>query len=123
MHHDFASDGRYLGTISSDFAKVADKLKEASYHIRKQKSYNYPIFLASRVSLSLGTLLVEKGETNNQWRYYAAYLDGLVQWGLITQDKVAPFQSTYKHPDTFCCLLVVDAGFAHFVYIPYPEED
>lgn len=122
MNNNFTLDSRYLGTISSDFAKVSEKLKEASYHIRKQKSYNYPIFPISKVPLSVGALLIEKGEVDNQWNYYAAYLDVLIQWGLIAQDKADSFQSTYKNPDTFCCLLVVDTGFTHFMYIPYPEE-
>ncbi len=122
MNNDFSPSSRYLGIVSSDFAKVADKLREASYHIRKQEHYHYPIFPTSRVPLTLGTLLIEKEEIDNQWNYYAAYLDGLIQWGLIAQDKVTSFQSTYKDPDVFCCLLVVDTGSAHFVYIPYPEE-
>ena len=123
MYNDFTPNGRYLGTISGDFIKVADKLKEASYLIRKQKSYGYPIFPVSKVPLSVGALLIEKGEIDNQWHYYAAYLDVLIQWGLIATEKAASFQSTYKNPDEFCCLLVVDNGFTNFVYIPYPEED
>jgi len=122
MHNDLTLNGQYLGTISGDFIKVAVKLKEASYLITKQGGYSYPVFLVSKVPLSVGALLIEKGETDNQWHYYAAYLDVLVQWGLIAKDKADAFQSMYKNPDEFCCLLVVDTGFTNFVYIPYPEE-
>ncbi len=123
MHNDPTLDGKYLGTISADFVKVADKLQEASYLIRKQKDYTYPIFPISKVPLSIGALLIEKGEVDNQWHYYAAYLDALIQYGLIAQDKAAVFQNAYKDPDEFCCLLVVDPDFTSFVYIPYPLED
>jgi hypothetical protein len=115
-------NGRYLGIISSDFIKVADKLKEASYLIRKRGGYRYPVFPVSKIPLALGALLIGKGETENQWHYYAAYLDMLIQCGLIAADKAASFQNTYKNPDEFCCLLVVDTTFTRFVYIPYPEE-
>ncbi|MHA7877352.1 MAG: hypothetical protein ACX93T_00280 [Bacteroidota bacterium] len=122
MNNDSTLNGRYLGTISSDFIKVAERLKEASYLIRKQKSYPYPIFPISKVPLSVGALFIEKGEIGNQWYYYAAYLDILIQWGLIAKEKAAAFQDSYKNPEDFCCLLVVDTDFTNFVYVPYPED-
>ena len=122
MYNESTLNGKYLGTISADFVKVANKLKEASYVIRKQGGYNYPVFPISKVPLSVGALLIEKKETDNQWYYYAAYLDVLVQCGLVAKDKAAAFQKVYKDPDEFCCLLVVDTSFTNFVHIPYPEE-
>jgi hypothetical protein len=122
MHKDFTLSGQYLGAISGDFIKVADKLKETSYLIRKQGGYNYPVFPISKVPLSVGALLIEQGEADNQWHYYAAYLDLLIHCGLVTKDRVTAFHSIYKNPDEFCCLLVVDTDFINFVYIPYPEE-
>lgn len=122
MHNELPLHGKYLGAISADFVKVAEKLKEASYVIRKQGRYNHPVFLVSKVPLSVGALLIEKQETDNEWHYYAAYLDVLVQCGLIAEEKAAAFQNAYKDPDAFCCLLVVDTNFTNFVHIPYPEE-
>jgi hypothetical protein len=121
MHNELTLNGKYLGTLSADFVTVAEKLKEASYLIREQGGYGYPVFPVSKVPISVGALLIEKGETDNQWHYYAAYLDVLVQCGLIAEKKAAAFQNTYKNPDEFCCLLVVDTGFTNFVYIPYPK--
>ena len=123
MNDTFTLDGKYLGAITEDFVKVADKLKEASYLIRKRGGYNCPVFPTSKVSLAIGSLLIARGETDNQWIYYAAYLDVLVQCGLIAEDKAAAFQEVYKDPDEFCCLLIVDTDFTNFVYIPYPEEE
>jgi hypothetical protein len=122
MHNELTLDGKYLGTLSADFVKVADRLKEASYLIRKQGGCSYPIFLISKVPIAVGALLIEKGEMDNQWCYYAAYLDVLIQCGLVDEGKATAFENTYKDPEEFCCLLVVDTGFTNFVYIPYPEE-
>lgn len=122
MHNDLTLNGKYLGTISSDFAKVSDKLREASYLIRKKGGYAYPVFPISKVPLLVGSLLIEKGEMDSQWHYYAAYLDAFIQCGLIAEDKATAFQEVYKDPDEFCCLLVVDTDFTNFVYIPYPED-
>ena len=123
MHNLPTLDGKYLGTISADFVKVADTLKEASYLIRKQEAYPYPIFVMARIPLSIGALLIEKNEADNDWYYYAAYLEALVQCGLIAEDKTAAFQEAYKNPDEFCCLLVVDQPFTNFVYMPYPVDE
>ena len=43
MHNDPELSGKYLGTISEDFVKVSDTLKEASYQIRKA-GFDHPIF-------------------------------------------------------------------------------
>ncbi|MEL7062436.1 MAG: hypothetical protein AAFP00_01765, partial [Bacteroidota bacterium] len=110
------------GTISADFVKVTDKLKEAAYLIGKQEAFAYPIFLVARVPLSVGELLINKGEIDNQWYYYAAYLEALVQCGLMAADKKEAFKETYKDPEEFCCLLVVDTNFTNFVYMPYPVD-
>lgn len=123
MHNDDAPlNGKYLGTITGDFVQVADKLREASYLIRKRGKYAYPVFLIAKVPIAIGALLIDKHTVNNEWYYYAAYLDVLVQCGIIAKDKRAAFQSTYKDPDTFCCLLVIDDRGTHFIYVPYPEE-
>jgi hypothetical protein len=117
-----ALDGKYLGTITSDFIKVADKLKEASYLIRDRGDYQYPIFPIAPISIELGSLLVAPNEQHNQWYYYATYLDALVECQIIATDKITDFKNTYKDPEEFCCLLVVDHDFVNFVYIPYPID-
>ncbi|XWN35089.1 MAG: hypothetical protein ROO73_05880 [Roseivirga sp.] len=122
MTNDLTLDGSYLGTISADFVKVTDKLKEAAYLIGKQEAFAYPIFLVARVPLPVGELLINKGEIDNQWYYYAAYLEALVQCGLMAADKKEAFKETYKDPEEFCCLLVVDTNFTNFVYMPYPVD-
>ncbi len=123
MHNDPTLNGQYLGTISADFVRVAEKLQEASYLFRTKGDYAHPIFIVSRAPISVGALLIEQGALDNQWYYYAAYADLLVQYKLMAPDKLDDFKTTYKHPDEFCCLLVVDDTFVNFLYIPYPVED
>jgi len=117
-----ALSNQQLGIISSDFVKVADKLKEASYTFRKQGGYEYPVFIMTKETVSIGALLIDREEPDNKWRYYAAYLELLVKANLVAPDKVDEFKTHYKDPDEFCCLLVIDGVLMHFVYIPYPES-
>jgi len=46
--------GTQLGIITSDFILVADKLKEASYTLRTQGNFTYPIFPMSKVPIQIG---------------------------------------------------------------------
>ncbi|MEJ2006075.1 MAG: hypothetical protein P8X57_14185, partial [Cyclobacteriaceae bacterium] len=56
------------------------------------------------------------------WYINASFLDEFVQRGLIAEDKQDEFTSTYKDPDEFCCLFVVDEEFTRFVFVPFPED-
>jgi hypothetical protein len=133
MQNDPELSGKYLGTISTDFVKVSDTLKEASYQIRKA-GFELPIFPISRENIPIGQLLIPKEKTNPasgadsapglslDWNYYASFLDEFVQRELVGKEKIEDFKATYKDPDEFCCLFVVDKEFTNFVFIPYPED-
>jgi len=114
--------GKYLGTVSRDFVKVADNIKEASYQIRKRGFSEFPIFIISKVDIPLGQLLYKKEEVGTEWNYFVTYLDEFVQRKIIKKDMEEDFKINYKNADEFCCLFVVDGDFTKFVFIPYPED-
>lgn len=112
-----------MGAISSDFVKVADQLKEASYQIRKRGFSEHPIFVASRRDVPVGQLLIGVNEVaENQWNYKASFIDEFIQRALIGPESIDLWKENYKNPDEYCCLFVVHGDFAGFVYIPYPED-
>ena len=76
----------------------------------------------SNVEIPLGQLLYNKDEVGTKWNYFVTYLDEFVQRELIEKDKVEAFKSSFKDPDEFCCLFVIDGEFTRFVYIPYPVD-
>lgn len=121
MFNDPELSGKYLGTISQDFVKVSDTLKEASYQLRKA-GFAYPIFTISKESIPIGALLVGKDDLGLSWNYYASFLDEFLQRELVAREKENEFTAAYKDPDEFCCLFVVDQEFTRFVFIPYPED-
>jgi hypothetical protein len=122
MTNDPELNGKYLGTISADFVKVADLLKEASYQIRVRGFSDFPIFPICRENQPIGQLLIDRHTSGTTWNYYASYLDEFVERGLIDAAGRESFKNTYKNADEFCCLFVVDEIFTNFVYIPYPED-
>jgi hypothetical protein len=119
MHNDPELNGKYLGTISSDFVKVSDGLKEASYQIRKA-GFGHPIFPVCKEDQPIGQLLFDQGTAQTTWNYYASFLDEFLQRQLVESRE--EFEKAYKDPDEFCCLFVVDREFTNFVFIPYPED-
>ncbi len=120
MNNDPELSGKYLGTISRDFVKVSDTLKEASYQIRSRGFSDFPIFPICKESQPIGQLLISMELVKTEWNYYATFLDEFVQRGIL--EKAEDFQKTFKDPDEFCCLFVVDKEFTNFVYIPFPED-
>ena len=122
VHNDPELDGKYLGTISKDFVQIAENLKEASYQIRKRGFSDHPIFVVSKTDQPIGSTLIEKEELSLDWSYNASYLDEFVQRKIIAEEKMEAFISTYKDPDEFCCLFVIDNVFTKFMYIPYPID-
>ncbi len=120
MHNDPELDGKYLGTITKDFAFIAETLKEASYQIRVRGFSDFPIFPISKLEIPIGRLLVGKRELAINWNVYASFLDEFVQRKLV--ENAEEFKAAYKNPDEFCCLFVVDGTFTNFIFIPYPED-
>ena len=122
MNNDPELDGKYLGTISSDFAIVSETLKEASYQIRNREYSEYPIFAISKTNIPIGVLLIGKEDLATEWNYFASYMENFVDGKLIEKDKIEEFKSVYKDPDEFCCLFVLDGDFTKFLFIPYPVD-
>jgi hypothetical protein len=123
---DYANDpelnGKYLGTITKDFATVSDTLLEASSQIRKMDISKYPIFVFARQEVPLGSLLVNADDLNLEWHVFASFLELFVQQGIVGTEGIEAFQATYKDADEFCCLFVLDQEFTNFVFVPYPED-
>jgi len=122
MQNDPELSGKYLGSITEDFVVVSETLKEASYQVRKRGFSDYPIFAIGKIDLPIGQLLVGKTDLATNWNYNASFLDEFVQLDIVSNEKLEDFKKSYKDPDEFCCLFVVDDEFTNFVYIPYPEE-
>ncbi len=116
-------DGKYLGTITKDFVKIAYRLKEAAYELKARGISNYPIFPIAKEPIKIGLTLLKNTEMYLTWNYNISYLDEFIERGLIDSEKLSYFTVNYKDIEEFCCLFVVDKDFINFVYIPYPEEE
>ncbi len=119
MENSTELDGKFLGSITSEFVKISDKLKEASYQIRSNNFSMHPIFIFCKAEQPIGQLLYPASKDLN-WNVYASFEDEFNQREIIT--KREEFIQTFKNPDEFCCLFVVDMDFTNFVFLPFPED-
>ncbi len=123
MENDPELNGKYLGSITQEFVKIANILREASYQMRKRQISKFPIFPISKEPLNIGAVLIGRAQGLQEWDCYISFLEQFMEKGLIEDE--AYFQASYKTPDEFCCLFVVDTAqkFTNFVFIPFPEDD
>jgi hypothetical protein len=115
-------DGRYLGSISGEFAQVAELVREASYQVRVRHISAFPIFPICKVHQPIGALLLAATE-EREWHFYLSYLDEFVQRGIFPEEGIPTFEANYKNADEYVCLFVIDEAFTHLVYIPYPSDE
>jgi hypothetical protein len=116
-------DGKYLGTITTDFVKVSDILKEAAYQLKARKISDYPIFPISREASGIGKLLIDAKEKDLKWNFYFSFFEDFLNNGIIEEDKSKYFLANYRDPGEFCCLFVIDKDFTNYIYIPFPEDE
>lgn len=122
MQNDPELSGKYLGTITQDFVLVCNTIKEASYQLRKRGITEYPIFPICKEQMQLGKMIIEKKEADISWNINMSMAEEFLERQLISPDKVEEFQQSYKNPEEFCCLFVVEPNFMNFVFVPYPED-
>ena len=115
-------DGKYLGTITKDFVKIADTIKEAAYQIVMQGFSDYPIFPICKEKMALGQELIPKELFQLDWNYNVSFLDEFVQRELITIENMDNFKNIYRDYNEFCCLFVVDITDTSFIFVPYPVD-
>ena len=115
-------DQKIMSRIAGDFIKVADHLKEASYQIRKQGFSENPIFVLAHTAVEVGQILFTRLDFETIFDYKASYLDEFVQRKLIGEESVELFKENYRNADEYCCLFVIEAEFAGFVFVPFPED-
>lgn len=115
--------GKFLGTITTDFARAADLLRDASDAIRDRALSKHPIFVFAKEPVALGALLVSGPERLMEWHVFASSVEEFTQRRLVLAGEgEAAFRAAYKDPDEYACLFVVDPEFMEFVFLPYPED-
>lgn len=113
---------KLMGKVSSDFIKVSDQLKEASYQIIKRKISSNPIFILTENPVEIGSTYLDINLLKNIYEYKMSFLEEFIQRQIVGEESIEFFQENYKDPEEYCCLFVLDEAFAGFIYLPYPND-
>ena len=102
-----------------DELKVYKKLlSNAADIILNENVSKYPIFIIHQQEVEMGILLLEGGKKTMRWSVNASTLEEFVTKGLVFEDKVQDFISTYKDPEIYLCLFVLSELGAQFIFLP-----
>jgi len=115
-------NGKFLGTITADFIKIADQLKEAAHELKSRNISEFPVFVMCRSQQPIGQLLYQRFTSELDWNYSFAMVEEFVQRNIMDMEGYQAFVQNFKPIDEFCCLFVVDPEFTNFVFVPYPED-
>jgi hypothetical protein len=115
-------NGKFLGTISADFVKVCDQLKEAAYQMVSRNISKFPVFVLCKEIQPIGILLHSREDEGLEWNYSFAMAEEFVLRGILSDEGYENLSGTFKDSEEFCCLFVVSPDFTNFVFLPYPED-
>jgi hypothetical protein len=113
---------KLMGKVSSDFIKVSEHLKEASYQIIKRKFSENPIFILTENPIEIGATLFQQNDFKTSYEYRASFLEEFISRNMIGEESIEFFKENYKDPEEYCCLFVIDQAFAGFIYLPFPND-
>jgi len=113
---------KLMGKVSSDFIKVFEHLKEASYQIIKRKFSENPIFILTENPVEIGATLFHQNDFKTTYEYRASFLEEFISRNMIGEESIEFFKENYKDPEEYCCLFVIDQAFAGFIYLPFPND-
>ncbi|MBP6619556.1 MAG: hypothetical protein KA188_04830 [Leadbetterella sp.] len=113
---------KLMGKVSSDFIKVSEHLKEASYQIIKRKFSENPIFILTENPIEIGASLFQQNDFKTTYEYRASFLEEFISRNMIGEESIEFFKENYKDPEEYCCLFVIDQAFAGFIYLPFPND-
>ena len=94
-------------------------LREANRTIIDEEVSSHPIFVFHSEDVELGIELASATDVAGNWSVRASTLEEFVARQLIEESKLEAFKQTFKDPEAFLCLFVVQPDqSAQFIFVP-----
>lgn len=108
-----------------DFKEIEEKINlikpfliQASDVILTEDVSRYPIFVITQNDLSIGIpLLVPQQVTAIEFYVNASTLEEFYVKKMIESEKIEDFRKTYKSPEVYLCIFLVQEQDANFIFI------
>lgn len=109
----------YLNTLTLDLNLYKESIKEVSEDIIREGYSSHPVFIAHQEEVKLGEVILDKDELGTGFTIQATTLEELIEKKVVLPANVEKFKKAYKDPAEQCCILLITAYGAQFVFVPY----
>ena len=104
-----------------DLQLYKESIQETSRDIIEGNFSRYPVFIAHQELVKLGEVILDREELGTNFTIQASTLEELVSSNVILPENVEKFKAAYKDPEMQCCIFLITALGARFVFVPYSE--
>jgi hypothetical protein len=125
MEHDSNLDehSRYFKQIEAEAEYYLDFIQEFAFEILNNGVSKYPVFVFYQgIGPDLGKLILHSSSTDSRWNVNISVMEEFVKKNLVSKDQFPQFKTTWKDPETHCCIFLIDQGHGNFIYLPYHDQ-
>jgi hypothetical protein len=119
MSINLSQHSELLRNLDQNLSIYKESIREIGLEILNAGVSKYPIFIAARIDVALGRLIIDKEDLALEWSVYASTLEEFLRRKVITEDKLADFRKSWKDPHIYFCIFAVLEETATFIYVPY----
>lgn len=114
-------DEEIYKSLHDDLEICRDYIRQIALGMIRGSVSKYPIFVATRGTndIDLGLPIVQKEDFDIGWNFSASHLEDFVNKGIVNRSKAPDFIQTYKDPEQYMCVFVVEEASPSFVFMPY----
>ena len=111
-----------LNLLTLDLNFFKESIKEVSRDIINEGFSKYPLFVAHQSEVKVGEVILDKEELGTHFTIQASTMEEFVEKKIILPKNVEKFKVTYKNPETHCCIFLITANSAQFVFVPFENK-
>jgi hypothetical protein len=119
MEHSTTNPAPWLLELKVDLEYYKETLQAIAQEVIKFEVSKYPVFVAHKEEIDLGSKVLDAEEWEAKWDISASHLEEFVAKGLIESEKIDAFKKAYKDPHTHMCVFAFMGESGHFVFLPY----
>lgn len=114
----------YFAQIEQDLTYYLDYLQGLSREILDSGLSKYPVFIAYQTKeIGMGKQVLSHESLGTRWSVNISIMEEFVKRNVLSLEKWPEFKKTYKDPEQFACVFLMDGLEAHFLYIPFNREE
>ncbi len=109
--------------LERDLRYYASYLQGIAHEILDSGTSKYPVFVAFESgNPELGRLVLDHRQLDTKWSVRASAMEEFINRKVLGLEQFARFKKSWKDPNDFMCVFVLDPQQPSFVYFPYPAH-